>query len=109
MSKFSFKAALVGGVLAAVAGMSMSTAASAETTRADVKAELVQLKQAGYNPASDHTQYPKNIQLAEQRLAEQHRLDGIGYGPSTNGTVASGLRAESEGAGPVYPIDFGRP
>ncbi|WP_432779092.1 DUF4148 domain-containing protein [Burkholderia gladioli pv. alliicola] len=33
-------------------------------TRAQVRAELVQLEQAGYNPASDHTQYPANIQAA---------------------------------------------
>lgn len=34
-------------------------------TRAEVKAQLVQLERAGYNPASDHTTYPANIQAAQ--------------------------------------------
>src|SRR5258708_5856324 len=33
-------------------------------TRADVRAELVQLRQAGYKPASDNTQYPQNMETA---------------------------------------------
>lgn len=37
-------------------------------TRAQVRAELVQLEQAGYNPASDHTQYPANIQAVLSRI-----------------------------------------
>lgn len=31
---------------------------NAPVTRAEVKAQLVQLERAGYNPASDQTQYP---------------------------------------------------
>ncbi|APR38923.1 DUF4148 domain-containing protein [Paraburkholderia sp. SOS3] len=42
-------------------------------TRAQVRAELVQLEQAGYNPqtAADAT-YPQDIQLAEAKIAAQN-------------------------------------
>jgi hypothetical protein len=52
-------------------------------TRAQVRAELAQLRAAGYNPA-DWMHYPDNIQAAEAKIHAQ------GYGPSTNGTSQSG-------------------
>jgi hypothetical protein len=49
-------------VAAVVAIPALSFAQSNQPlTRADVRAQLVELQQAGYNPSSDHTQYPKNI------------------------------------------------
>ena len=41
---------------------------NAPVTRESVRAELIQLQKAGYNPASDQTQYPSNIQAASARL-----------------------------------------
>ena len=43
-------------------------------TRAQVRAQLVQIETAGYNPAADHTQYPKNLQAAEARVAAQNSV-----------------------------------
>ena len=43
-------------------------------TRAQVRAELVQLEKAGYDPTSDQTEYPKNIQAAEARVAAQDEV-----------------------------------
>ncbi len=50
-------------------------------TRAEVRAQLVQLEQAGYRPGDgDNTTYPVQIQAAEARVAaeqparRQHRL-----------------------------------
>lgn len=40
-------------------------------TRAQVRAELAQLKKAGYNPASDRTDYPVHIQAALARVNAQ--------------------------------------
>ncbi|WP_233852461.1 DUF4148 domain-containing protein [Paraburkholderia sp. HD33-4] len=57
-------------------------------TRAEVRAELVQLEKAGYNPASDNTQYPQNIEAAEARISAGH--DAAGYGGVANGSSASG-------------------
>jgi hypothetical protein len=57
-------------------------------TRAEVKAQLAQLEEAGYN-ANDYANYPANLQHAEIVLAEQH--NGItAYGPVENGTSQSG-------------------
>ncbi|MEX3786221.1 DUF4148 domain-containing protein [Paraburkholderia sp. BR14374] len=57
-------------------------------TRAEVRAELVQLQKAGYNPASDNTQYPQNIEAAETRISAGH--DASAYGGVANGSSASG-------------------
>ncbi|MBB5470010.1 hypothetical protein HDG32_006159 [Paraburkholderia sp. CI2] len=57
-------------------------------TRAEVRAELVQLEKAGYNPASDNTQYPQNIGAAEARISAGH--DAAAYGGVANGSSASG-------------------
>ena len=56
-------------------------------TRAQVRAELAQLRAAGYNPA-DWMHYPDNIQAAEAKIHAQTAAQG--YGPSTNGTSQSG-------------------
>ena len=74
-------------------------------TRAEVLAQLVELEQAGYNPASDETQYPRNIEAAQARVNAQHGLAASSYGPSTAGTSASGSRqSESSviGLGSIY-------
>jgi Domain of unknown function (DUF4148) len=60
-------------------------------TRAEVKAELVQLEMAGYKPSSDHTTYPRNIQAAEARVATQNAA-ATSYGGSFGGTSDSGGR-----------------
>ncbi|ADG18733.1 conserved hypothetical protein [Paraburkholderia atlantica] len=82
-------------------------------TRAEVRAELVQLKKAGYNPASDNTQYPQNIEAAEARINAGH--DAAAYGGVANGSSASGshvpMKHASDGVydgsnvvglGPIY-------
>jgi Domain of unknown function (DUF4148) len=63
---------------------------NAPVTRAQVEAQLAQLERAGYNPASDQTQYPANIQAAEQRVAAQNGTADTSYGPSTSGTSDAG-------------------
>ncbi|MGF6469418.1 DUF4148 domain-containing protein [Paraburkholderia sp. BR13444] len=57
-------------------------------TRAEVRAELVQLEKAGYNPASDNAQYPQNIEAAEARVSAGK--DATAYGGVANGSSASG-------------------
>ena len=57
-------------------------------TRAEVRADLVRLEKAGYNPSTDRVDYPKNIQAAEARVnADQ---GSTSYGGSAAGTSASG-------------------
>ncbi|AMM17356.1 hypothetical protein AX768_24370 [Burkholderia sp. PAMC 28687] len=61
-------------------------------TRAEVKAQLVQLEKAGYNPSSDQINYPANIQAAQARVDAQNQA-ATSYGPSTSGTSAAGVRS----------------
>src|SRR5579859_846658 len=61
-------------------------------TRAQVRAELVQLEKAGYNPArSDDAYYPNDIQAAEARVAAQNAATG-GMGGTVSGSSASGAQ-----------------
>ncbi|NPT53116.1 DUF4148 domain-containing protein [Paraburkholderia elongata] len=73
-------------------------------TRAEVKAQLIQIEQAGYNPAvaTDST-YPADIQTAEARVAAQH--DTTGYGSSANGSSQTGTIAPAAPA--VQPEPMG--
>ncbi|MFM0396202.1 DUF4148 domain-containing protein [Paraburkholderia phytofirmans] len=93
-------------VAAAVALPALSFAQSNQPlTRAQVRAELVQLEKAGYNPAGDETQYPRNIQAAEARVSAQNGLALSSYGPVTDGNSASGSHASDSqviGLGAIY-------
>ncbi|WP_371882262.1 DUF4148 domain-containing protein [Caballeronia sp. S22] len=71
-------------------------------TRAQVRAELVQLEKAGYNPSTDRVDYPQNIQAAEARVHAENGRSA--YGPSVAGTSNSGARvsAPMSGRNSVY-------
>jgi hypothetical protein len=84
-------------------------------TRAEVKNQLIQLEQAGYNPSSSNDPYyPADIQAAEQRVqaenapvAQQPVADTSGYGPATNGSSASGMMQPMQPVAPSQRIYFG--
>ncbi|SAL23500.1 membrane protein [Caballeronia turbans] len=91
-------------VAAAVALPAFSFAQSNQPiTRAEVRAQLVELQKAGYDPASDQTQYPQNIQAAQARVDAAKGLTA--YGAPVNGAFASGARSTDAnviGLGPVF-------
>jgi hypothetical protein len=59
-------------------------------TRAQVKAELVQLEQAGYSPATgEEANYPSDIQAAEAKVAAQQNANQA-YGGTHAGGAAAG-------------------
>jgi hypothetical protein len=65
----------------------------APLTRAQVKAELVQLEQAGYSPATgEQANYPSDIQAAEAKVAAQKKANETNeaYGGGHAGGAASG-------------------
>lgn len=68
-------------------------------TRAEVRAQLVQLERAGYNPASDHTTYPANIQAAQARVNAQQGVAESSFGGAAEGASASGRAAGIVNAG----------
>ncbi|MGT2470754.1 DUF4148 domain-containing protein [Paraburkholderia terrae] len=81
----------------------------AQITRAEVRADLVRVEHAGYNPArSDGADYPADIQAAEARVAAQDPTqftnDAVG-GVPFSGTSAAGApthaTAPSSCVGPV--------
>ncbi|MFP3568488.1 DUF4148 domain-containing protein [Paraburkholderia sp. SIMBA_030] len=81
-------------------------------TRAEVKAELRQLEQAGYNPAaSTDATYPADIQAAEARVAAKNataQADTTGYGPSANGASQAGHNGDAANAKPEEPAMGGQ-
>lgn len=71
-------------------------------TPEQVRADLVQLEQAGYHVGDgDNASYPADIQAAEARVAAQN--GGSGYGGMVSGSSASGApSAPITGLKPVY-------
>lgn len=87
--------------IAAVSALALPIAALSQTdappTRAQVRAELQQLEQAGYDPGKgENPNYPADIQAAEARVSSQN--GATAYGGVTSGTSASGSHAISRPA-----------
>lgn len=62
-------------------------------TRAEVRAQLVQIEHAGYNPARKDIHYPQSIQQAEARLNSSQstaQADTTGYGSAQSAGSNSG-------------------
>ncbi|MEX3933837.1 DUF4148 domain-containing protein [Paraburkholderia phymatum] len=78
--------AVAGAAVFAVPALSFAQS-NQPLTRAEVRAQLVELQKAGYHPAGDESQYPANIEAAEARLDA-----ASSYGPSAAGSSASGSR-----------------
>jgi hypothetical protein len=98
--------------LAAASALALPIAALAQTdaalTRAQVRAELEQLEQAGYYPGrGEDPGYPAAIQAAEARVSS--RNDATGYGGAMSGASATGARAvmRPASAQEMKPIYFG--
>ncbi|MBN3775744.1 MULTISPECIES: DUF4148 domain-containing protein [Burkholderia] len=79
-------------------------------TRAQVRAELVQLEKAGYNP-NDWMNYPENIQAAQAKIAAAQntgaQADATGYGASPAATSQSGQRVVVPAATDRSSVFFG--
>jgi hypothetical protein len=92
MKKALICLALAAGTLAApVLSFAQS---NAPVTRAEVRADLVRVEQAGYNPAAGNdNNYPADIQAAEAKVAaqnaQQQATQAYG-GVAENGTSSSG-------------------
>lgn len=101
----SFVPAVV--IAAALAAPAFAFAQSnAPVTRAQVRAELVQLEKAGYNPGSSEVYYPQDVQAAEARVHAQNG-DATGYGAPTASHSQAGARAGIVPTSPVDSVYFG--
>jgi Domain of unknown function (DUF4148) len=97
--KSLIKAVAIAAVLAApVASFAQSN--QQPLTRAEVRQQLIQVEQAGYNPAmANDNNYPADIQAAEAKVQAQNPAvaqtqqpvaDTSGYGAPMNGSSQSG-------------------
>ncbi|KML60974.1 hypothetical protein VL15_07670 [Burkholderia cepacia] len=78
-------------------------------TRAQVRAELVQLEKAGYNP-NDWMNYPENIQAAQAKIAAAQtgaQADATGYGANAAATSQAGQRVVVPAATDRSSVFFG--
>jgi len=75
-------------------------------TRAQVRAELIQLEKAGYNPAGDHSDYPVNLQTAQARVDAQSsttaQAANSGYGAPMAGSSQAGRAVAGGDRSSVY-------
>ena len=72
-------------VAAALIASPLAALAQEGLTRDQVKQDLQQVEQAGYQPSARDAFYPNDIQAAEARVHS-----GTAYGASPDGTSASG-------------------
>lgn len=72
----------------ATPAMAFAQTTNEPVTRAQVRAELVQLENAGWRPSSEETSYPSDIQAAEARVHAGDMPTGYG-GTTENGTSMS--------------------
>src|ERR1700710_1585543 len=76
-----------------VPAVSFAQTTNGPVTRAQVRAELVQLERAGYQPASKQIHYPDELQAAEQRVQAANSVNASESGAHGNSasTAASEL------------------
>lgn len=81
----------VAGALAAPALTYAQDSNQQPVTRAQVRGELIQLEQAGYDPSlADDPHYPAGVQAAEARVAAQNDAAATAVGGAPAGMTASG-------------------
>ncbi|WP_321920088.1 DUF4148 domain-containing protein [Paraburkholderia tropica] len=73
-------------------------------TRAQVRAELVQLEKAGYSPSrGNDPHYPDDILAAEAKVAAQNNaVGGVANGSADSGAPVAAVRPAYDGMKPVY-------
>jgi Ni/Co efflux regulator RcnB len=91
-------AAVAASILAAPLAAFAQSDAQQPATRAQVRADLIQLEQNGYRPEASDAQYPDNIQAAERRAQASPQTqtlthaDTSGYGVQPVNETQSGRR-----------------
>jgi hypothetical protein len=76
-------------------------------TRAQVRADLISVEQAGYWPSrAAELNYPDTIQAAERKIAAQHAATAseTGYGDDVSGASQSGARGDTAVSSYSAPI-----
>jgi hypothetical protein len=103
-------AAIAASVLAAPAVSFAQQSNNGPMTRAEVRAQLVQLENAGYHPSLSDPHYPDNLEAAEARVAAENgtaqataaQAPTGSYGSSTSGSSQSSARVADNGPNSIY-------
>ena len=77
-------------------------------TRAQVRQDLINVEQAGYNPAAKSPYYPDDIQAAEQHVNSQQAYGGVAAGTSQAGAPIQMERAQPVDESGTPSLFFGR-
>lgn len=101
--KSLIQAVVIAAVLAApVASFAQS---NQPVTRAQVRAELIQLEKAGYQPGASDPYYPADIQAAQARVARENgtaQAAQSGYGGVVSGASQAGSQVQANGQKSIY-------
>jgi hypothetical protein len=107
--KIRILAALI--VASAIAAPAFAGADAPALTRAQVRAELVQLQAAGYDQSrGEDANYPVEIQAAEARVAAQNGGSSAYGGVAATGSSEAGVRTSAHHLenGGMQPVYFGQ-
>lgn len=93
------KAGLIASLLATPL-FAFAQSTNAPLTRAQVRADLVRLENAGYRPEADDATYPADIQAAEAKVAASDDTlakSAVGGTPEVGGAQSGGATNPSAG------------
>jgi hypothetical protein len=101
--KAMFRTVLISCALAAPA-LAFAQSDNGPVTRAEVRADLVRVEQAGYNPATHDPHYPAALQAAEAKIAaDQPSPESASVGGvAMTGTSQSGSQAALTDSRSIY-------
>jgi hypothetical protein len=101
--KALLKAVLVSCALAAPA-IAFAQTTNGPVTRAEVRADLARLEQAGYQPEASDPHYPADIQAAEAKVTAQDQSAAAASvgGVSLSGSSQSGSPVTLDGGKSIY-------
>jgi hypothetical protein len=91
---------LMCGILAAAALLPVAAFAqqsSGQMTRAQVRADLVQVEAAGYRPSTHDGDYPQSLMKAEAKVASLNQ-NNTAYGGAPGGSLESGAHPHVVGS-----------
>jgi hypothetical protein len=100
---------ILAGLIVAVAAVAAPTLSFAQSTgpltRAQVRADLVQVEQAGYNPGlAEDANYPADIEAAEAKIAAQRSNQSARQEAPQPATHDVGGTAQSSAASSGAPV-----
>jgi uncharacterized protein DUF4148 len=109
MNKISISLALAAGVLGAP--VLAFAQADGAVTRAEVRADLVSVEKAGYNPSiGDGDNYPADVKVAEAKVSagqDKQPPSSQAYGGVAQGSASSGMRKHAAmRSACVGPVSF---